>query len=111
MSVELEKNRNDIINAWKDVVDSKSDTDWWVHSNKISAFQIINQFYSCTWYVFRALFGYEGHTNTLKVVGTGNGGLIELTEELNSGKILYGFLNITDDKTNLTKYLLINWQV
>lgn len=28
MSVDLDKNRNDIINAWKDVVDSKSDTDW-----------------------------------------------------------------------------------
>lgn len=61
--------------------------------------------------IFRALFGYEGHTNILKVVSTGNGGLTELTEELNSGKILYGFLNISNDKTNLTKYLLINWQV
>lgn len=61
--------------------------------------------------VFRALFGYEGHTNILKVVSTGNGGLTELTEEFNSGKILYGFLNISNDETNLTKYLLINWQV
>lgn len=59
----------------------------------------------------RALFGYEGHSNILKVISTGNGGLIELTEELNSGKILYGFLNISNEKTNLTKYLLINWQV
>lgn len=30
MAVDLEKNRNDIINAWKDVVDSKTDTDWLV---------------------------------------------------------------------------------
>lgn len=28
MSVDLNKNRNDIIRAWKDVVDSKTDTDW-----------------------------------------------------------------------------------
>ncbi|XP_031622393.1 drebrin-like protein isoform X2 [Contarinia nasturtii] len=85
MAVDLDKNRNDIVNAWKDVVDAKTDTDW-------------------------ALFGYEGHSNVLKVVSTGNGGLIELTDELNSGKILYAFVNISNDKTNLTKYLLINWQ-
>lgn len=30
MSVDLDKNRNDIVNAWKDVVDAKSDTDWYV---------------------------------------------------------------------------------
>ncbi|XP_055316713.1 drebrin-like protein [Sitodiplosis mosellana] len=85
MSVDLDKNRNDIVNAWKDVVDAKTDTDW-------------------------ALFGYEGHSNALKVVSTGNGGLIELADELNSGKILYGFLSITNEKNNLIKYLLINWQ-
>lgn len=60
---------------------------------------------------FRALFGYEGQSNALKVVSTGNGGLIELADELNSGKILYGFVSISNDKTNLIKYLLINWQV
>lgn len=60
---------------------------------------------------FRALFGYEGTTNILKVVSTGSGGLIELTDELNSGKILYAFVKITNDKTDLTKYLLVNWQV
>lgn len=59
----------------------------------------------------RALFGYEGQSNALKVVSTGNDGLIELTEELNSGKILYAFVSIANDGTNLTKYLLINWQV
>lgn len=59
----------------------------------------------------RALFGYEGHTNILKVVSTGNGGLIELTDELNSGKLLYAFVKINNDKTDLTKYLLVNWQV
>lgn len=62
-------------------------------------------------WIFRALFGYEAHSNILKVVSTGNGGLTELTDELNSGKILYAFVNITNEKTNLTKYLLINWQV
>lgn len=56
------------------------------------------------------MFGYEGQTNVLKVVSTGNGGLLELTDELNSGKILYAFVGITNEKANLAKYLLINWQ-
>lgn len=47
----------------------------------------------------------------LKVVSTGEDGLTELTEELNSGKILYAFVKITNEKTDLTKYLLVNWQV
>lgn len=60
---------------------------------------------------FRALFGYEGHSNILKVVSSGDGGLTELTDELNSGKILYAFVKITNENTDLTKYLLVNWQV
>lgn len=69
-------------------------------------------FHACRFYwLRRALFGYEGHTNILKVVSNGNGGLLELTDELNSGKILYAFVKITNDKINLTKYLIINWQV
>lgn len=60
---------------------------------------------------FRALFGYEAHTNVLKVVSTGDGGLTELTDELNTGKILYAFVKITNDNTDLTKYLVVNWQV
>lgn len=47
----------------------------------------------------------------LKVVSTGEDGLTELTEELNSGKILYAFVKITNETTDLTKYLLVNWQV
>lgn len=70
-----------------------------------------NLFYLSISVILRALFGYEGQTNVLKVVSTGNGGLLELSDELNSGKILYAFVGITSEKTNLSKYLLINWQV
>lgn len=62
-------------------------------------------------YCIRVLFGYEGQSNVLKLVSSGNGGLTELTDDLNSGKIQYAFVNITNNTTNLTKYLLINWQV
>ncbi|XP_043647902.1 drebrin-like protein [Drosophila teissieri] len=85
MAVSFEKNRAQIVAAWKDVLDDKSDTNW-------------------------SLFGYEGQTNELKVVGTGDGGVEELNEDLNSGKIMYAFVRIEDPKTGLNKYLLINWQ-
>lgn len=45
------------------------------------------------------------------MVATGDGGVDELNEDLNSGKIMYAFVRIEDPKTGLNKYLLINWQV
>lgn len=85
MSVNFDKHRSKIVAAWKDVIDDKSSTDW-------------------------ALFGYEGQTNDLKLIGTGDGGLDELCDDMNSGKIMYAFVRIADPKTSLTKFLLINWQ-
>jgi len=86
MAISFEKNRAQIVDAWKDVLDDKSTTNW-------------------------SLFGYEGQTNELKLVGKGDGGVDELSEDLNSGKIMYAFLRIEDPKTGLNKYLLVNWQV
>ncbi|SPP76361.1 drebrin-like protein isoform X1 [Drosophila guanche] len=85
MAISFEKNRSQIVAAWKDVLDDKSDTNW-------------------------SLFGYEGQTNELKLVASGDGGVEELTEDFNSGKIMYAFVRIEDPKTGLNKYLLINWQ-
>lgn len=45
------------------------------------------------------------------MVGTGDGGLEELADELNSGKIMYAFVRVEDPKTSLIKNVLINWQV
>lgn len=86
MSVDLTKNRDQLVAAWKAVLDDKTPTDW-------------------------ALFGYEPQTNALRCVGTGDGGLAELNEELNTSNIMYGFVRVQDPKTSLTKYVLINWQV
>lgn len=85
MAISFEKHRAQIVDAWKDVLDDKSSTNW-------------------------SLFGYEGQTNDLKLVGKGDGGVDELIEDLNSGKIMYAFLRIEDPKTGLNKYLLVNWQ-
>lgn len=58
----------------------------------------------------RALFGYEGQSNDLKVVSKGSGGIEEMIDDLNSGKIMYAFVKVNDPKTSLPKYVLINWQ-
>ncbi|CAL4060318.1 unnamed protein product, partial [Meganyctiphanes norvegica] len=85
MSIDLAKHKANILQAFNDVVSEKTTTDW-------------------------ALFGYEGQTNVLKVVGTGEDGLLELTEDLNSSKIMYGVLRVIDPSTTRPKFVLINWQ-
>ncbi|XP_076281629.1 actin binding protein 1 isoform X1 [Lasioglossum baleicum] len=85
MSINLTKNKDALVAAWHSVVDDKSSTDW-------------------------AVFGYEGQTNNLKVVGTGSSGLEEMIDHLNSSHIMYAFCRVIDTKTSLPKCLLINWQ-
>ncbi|KAK5642038.1 hypothetical protein RI129_008205 [Pyrocoelia pectoralis] len=85
MAINLNKHRETLLQNWKDVLDDKTDTNW-------------------------ALFGYDGQTNDLKVVSKGSNGIEELTEDLNSGKIMYAFVKINDPKTSLPKFVLINWQ-
>ena len=83
----------------------------------------------------RAVFGYEGKSNELKVVETGgkghfksivfifnilfkfspppppplDGDIDEAAEELSGGQIMYAFIRVTDPNTQLPKYVLINW--
>ncbi|GFT16537.1 drebrin-like protein [Nephila pilipes] len=85
MSVNLTKHKTALLTAWKDVVDEKSATDW-------------------------ALFGYEKQSNDVCVVGTGDGGLEELVDELNSGKVMYAFCKVICPNTGLPKFVFINWQ-
>lgn len=37
------------------------------------------------------------------------GGLEEMVEELNSGKVMYGFCRVKDPNSGLPKFVLINW--
>jgi hypothetical protein len=37
------------------------------------------------------------------------GGIEEMTDDLNSGKIMYAFCKVMDPKTSLPKCILINW--
>ncbi|NWX07070.1 DBNL protein, partial [Caloenas nicobarica] len=56
-----------------------------------------------------ALFTYEGNSNDLRVAGSGDGGLEEMVEELNSGKVMYAFCRVKDPNSGLPKYVLVNW--
>ncbi|XP_018599598.1 drebrin-like b isoform X3 [Scleropages formosus] len=84
MSVNLSKNGPALAAAYKEVVDEKSDTNW-------------------------ALFTYEGNSNDIRLAEKGAGGLEELAEELNSGKVMYAFCRVQDPNSGLPKYVLINW--
>ncbi|XP_053606769.1 drebrin-like protein [Plodia interpunctella] len=85
MAINLDKHKDALIAAWKDVLDEKTETNW-------------------------ALFGYDGLTNDLKFVSKGDGGLIELIDDFNSGKIQYAFLKVDVPNGSISKYVLINWQ-
>ncbi|CAH4028876.1 unnamed protein product [Pieris brassicae] len=85
MAINLDKFKADLLAAWKDVLDEKSETDW-------------------------ALFSYDGMSNDLKFISKGDGGLTELVDEFNSGKIQYAFLKVDIPNSTISKYVLINWQ-
>uniref|UniRef100_A0A8C9TWF3 Drebrin like n=1 Tax=Scleropages formosus TaxID=113540 RepID=A0A8C9TWF3_SCLFO len=84
MAVNLSKNGPELTAAYREVVDEKSGTNW-------------------------VLFTYEGNTNDIRLAEKGEGGLEELVEELNSGKVMYGFCRVKDPNSGLPKYVLINW--
>jgi len=85
MALNLDKNREALITAWKEVLDDKSDINW-------------------------ALLGYDGQTSDLNLVAKGDGGLEELAEEFNSGKIQYALARVKVPEKNVEKIALINWQ-
>ncbi|XP_055023939.1 drebrin-like b isoform X9 [Misgurnus anguillicaudatus] len=84
MSVNLSKNGPALTAAYNEVVNEKSETNW-------------------------VLFTYEGNTNDIRLAEKGDGGLEEMVEELNSGKVMYGFCRVQDPNSGLPKYALINW--
>ncbi|XP_063214869.1 drebrin-like protein isoform X2 [Chroicocephalus ridibundus] len=84
MALNLSKNGRALQEAYGRVVAAGSPTDW-------------------------ALFTYEGNSNDLRVAGCGDGGLEEMVEELNSGKVMYAFCRVKDPNSGLPKYVLINW--
>ncbi|XP_069140467.1 drebrin-like protein A [Argopecten irradians] len=85
MALDMRKNQDALIKAYRAVVDEKSETDW-------------------------LIFGYEGQSSTLKLIGKGDGGIEEMVDDLNGSKIMYAYCKVMDPNTSLPKYVLINWQ-
>ncbi|XP_014675039.1 PREDICTED: drebrin-like protein B [Priapulus caudatus] len=85
MAVDLVKHKDSLLAAWKAVVSDKDPTNW-------------------------AIMSYEPNSNILKVVSTGEDGLEEMIDDLNSGKIMYAYCKVEDSHTTLNKFVLINWQ-
>ncbi|OQV21487.1 putative PHD finger protein 14 [Hypsibius exemplaris] len=85
MALNLSKNEVDLQRAARAVSDNSSTTNW-------------------------AVFGYEGHSNTLQVTATGEGSLEEMADNLSTGSCMYAFCRVKDPKTTLFKYVLIIWQ-
>jgi len=52
----------------------------------------------CLQIVLRIVIGYQGNTNALKLVASGNDGLEGLTDELDDGKVLYALLRRKEQK-------------
>ncbi|XP_057177941.1 drebrin-like a isoform X1 [Triplophysa rosa] len=84
MAVNLSKNGPALTEAYNEVVNGRRNTNW-------------------------VLFTYEGNSNDIRVAGKGDGGIEEMAEELNSGKIMYGFCRVTDPSSGVPKFVLINW--
>lgn len=82
MAVNLSKNGTALTEAYNEVVSGKRD---WV------------------------LFTYEGNSNDIRVAGKGDGGLEEMVDELNSGKVMYAFCRVLDPSSGVPKFVLINW--
>ncbi|XP_060752199.1 drebrin-like protein isoform X2 [Tachysurus vachellii] len=84
MAVNLSKHGTALSDAYTEVVDGKTGTNW-------------------------VLFTYEGNSYDIQVASKGGGGLYEMVQELNAGKVMYAFCRVTDPNSGVTKFILINW--
>ncbi|KAF7726844.1 hypothetical protein EC973_008351 [Apophysomyces ossiformis] len=55
------------------------------------------------------IYSYDKGTNDLRVQGTGDGGLEELYDEFNDGKIQFAYARVKDPNTELPKYVFVAW--
>eukprot|EP00794_Sanderia_malayensis_P005307 gene5307-5976_t len=83
--INLSKHKAELEKAWADLHRPDSKNDW-------------------------VVFGYEGKTFDLKIVGTGEDGFEEMIDDLSGGKILYAGCRVNDPNTNLPKIVFVNWQ-
>lgn len=74
MAVNLSKNGPALMAAYKEVVDSKTDTNWWAEQNHSSYIMVLSKYpaFILQLCVFRALFTYEGNHNDIRLADKGS---------------------------------------
>ncbi|KAI9472749.1 hypothetical protein BX667DRAFT_526984, partial [Coemansia mojavensis] len=84
-----------------------SNLDLSAHANEIASThsRILNNDNSISW----ALYGFDQASTALNVQAQGSGGLDELAEEFDDGKVQFAFARVQDPNTNLAKFVFISW--
>ncbi|KAJ2757894.1 actin binding protein, partial [Coemansia sp. BCRC 34490] len=78
-----------------------------VHGNEITSThqRILDKDPSIDW----AVYGFERGGNVLAVDSQGSGGLEELADEFDDGKVQFAFARVEDPNTRLPKFVFISW--
>ncbi|KAF5886869.1 drebrin-like protein B isoform X1, partial [Clarias magur] len=84
MAVNLSKHGAALSEAYREVLNGETGTDW-------------------------VLFTYEGNSNDIQVEAKGDGGLYEMVQALSAGKVMYAFCRVIDPNCRVPKFILINW--
>ncbi|KAJ2891345.1 actin binding protein, partial [Coemansia aciculifera] len=84
-----------------------SNVDLSAHANEILSThqRIVGKDDSISW----AVYGFDRGGNALNVQAQGSGGLEELADEFDDGKVQFGFARVKDPNTNLPKFVFISW--
>ncbi|KAJ2465734.1 actin binding protein, partial [Coemansia sp. RSA 2320] len=56
-----------------------------------------------------AIYGFDRGGNVLNVQAQGNGGLEELADEFDDGKVQFAFARVVDPNSRLAKFVFISW--
>ncbi|GEM07516.1 hypothetical protein Rt10032_c03g1533 [Rhodotorula toruloides] len=61
------------------------------------------------WALYTLVSNQGGFSTELKFTSSGSGGLEEIEDEFNDGKVMYGFVRVKDANSSLPKFVLICW--
>ncbi|KAJ2819934.1 actin binding protein, partial [Coemansia sp. 'formosensis'] len=84
-----------------------SNLDLSAHANEIASThqRIVGNDHSISW----AVYGFDRGGNALNVQAQGSGGLEDLGDEFDDGKVQFGFVRVEDPNTRLPKFVFISW--
>ncbi|KAJ1669310.1 actin binding protein, partial [Coemansia sp. RSA 25] len=84
-----------------------SNLDLSAHASEIASThqRIVGNDHSISW----AVYGFDRGGNALNVQAQGSGGLEELADEFDDGKVQFGFVRVEDPNTRLAKFVFISW--